>query len=308
MSGTGSGLFCHVVERLQQTAQDVGSALAGRLEHGAAHSRASLGAGTAADRSGVEVVAGSGNSAERAGVRVPIYARTQDNEWRTLDLDRVVREPAYNSADEVVGVIYPNDVHYYNSRVNWIHRNPGEELHTPQAYLRRSATAENDPEHALYGDRPSDRVPFGDDPNTISMHGNGDVYAVNVDASFAQPYGERTVFLGEKSAARLVASDPIYQYVADQRKDREVVVDSCLAGADENKAKGFADELFKAGVADGPIHFPTDLITGGLEYLEPGQPRKPVLSVIANYDEAGDPQPLWRSITKEGLSDTRATE
>ncbi|MFR9774348.1 hypothetical protein [Nocardia sp. SC052] len=248
------------------------------------------------------MIAALGDSAEQAGTRVPIYGQTMEGEWKTIDLNRVVRDPAYNSAGEVVGVIYPDGAAYLRHRLAWIGRRPEETLRTWQAYEVEPPT-----EHGSYDvltfDRPEEPRPFGDDPNTISLHGfEGHTFVVGINPSFGMPYGEQ-VLLGPKSAGRLVAADPMYKDVAARRKDQEVVVDSCSAGADENVAKNFADQLFTTGTANGTLHFPTDAILAGRQKLPDGS-EPPYVSVVANYDEYRNPLPLWRSIAKPDTPET----
>ncbi|MEV0111557.1 hypothetical protein AB0H42_35270 [Nocardia sp. NPDC050799] len=286
------------MERLQTSARELGPALADRFEHAATHTRGALATVAEGEQAGLQAIARPESSAEQAGTGVPIYGRTIAGEWKTIDPDRVVRARAFNSAGEVVGVIYPDHVAYLHSRWDWINRGPDETLRTLQVYQVEPST-EHDAHVFFSFDRPEEPRPFGDDPNTISLHGmGGHTFAVGIDPSLDKPYGEQ-VLLGPKSAGRLVATDPIYtEEVAPMRKDREVVVDSCSAGADENAARDFADQLFTTGTADGTLYFPTDDILAGRGTLPDGS-KVPYCSVVANYDEYRNPLPLWRSITKD---------
>ncbi|MEV2226834.1 hypothetical protein AB0E01_44430 [Nocardia vinacea] len=301
---TVPGLFCHVVERLQTRADELGPTLAGRIEHAATHTRDTLAAVGKADQTGRRVIAGLGDSAEQAGAGVPIYGRTPAGEWKTIDPHDIIRKPLFNSSDEVVGIVYPDSEAYLKLNRAMTRRAADETLRTPQAYQVEPAEGDRPETVSIALSRPDEPAPWPDDDfNIVALHGVADGHAFQVNVgprTQEQPYGER-VWLGEKTAARVVTDD-LRDDLDASRSDRDLVVSSCDTGAHEASAQAFADHVFDSGKVNGTIHFPTDTGLVGRAALDDGS-SQPLYSVVANYDEHGNPLPLWRSIAK---SDTPA--
>ncbi|MEU4843145.1 hypothetical protein [Nocardia testacea] len=261
---TVPGLFCHVVERLQTSARELGPALTDRLEHAAMHTRGAVDAVGEGEQSGLQTIARLENSAGQAEDRVPIYGRTPAGEWKSINADEVIRRPLFNRRDETAGVVYPDSAEMVRYNRLWVDRKPGT-LRTPQTYELKPAEGDALRDVVIRSDRPDEPRPFDDDVNVISLHGRagGRVFQVNVGPrTDERPYGE-PVWLEPKSAARLVASDPVYAEVVAGRKDRDVVVAACDTGAHQDVTQSFADTLFTAGTTDGTLHFPTDTLLMG---------------------------------------------
>ncbi|NUP29125.1 MAG: hypothetical protein HOQ44_20950 [Nocardia sp.] len=189
------------------------------------------------------------------------------------------------------------------SSQTWI-GSTSETLGTPQSFLAK--LADGSEMILISRDRPHDPKPWGPGAKKINLHSTGDEYYFYADPSWKDGYGT-PVTLGPRSAGRFVATDPILEPLSVDGEPDEFVVNACRSGAEKDEAISFADELFKAEMVKGQVHFPTDTSLGGGGTLPDGSQER-FISVVSNYDANGNQLPLWLSVTEEDVARARAAE